>query len=183
MNMSIGKSRRDENYLRLSTAYNQHLVDEMESTPKIWAGSEVDPRHPSGRLSLQSFLNLQPVADAWLRQDMPRPLGVRFQLLAQLADEDSQRLHIRAVRAAPYLLQEMAVRQHLAGVDHELLENVVLLGRQPHLAAAHADAPMHEIDGEVGRLKQRPAALLLQAMRSAARMRAISSSTPKGLVT
>jgi len=50
---------------------------------------------------------------------MPRPFGVGFQLLAQLTDEDPQRLHVAAVLAAPHLLQEVAGRQDLAALAED----------------------------------------------------------------
>src|SRR5438552_3519842 len=146
-------------YLRLSMSYKPHIVDEAKPTPRCGRIENSISHAPPC-----SFLDLQSIAHARLCQDMPRLLWIRFQLLPQLADEDPQRLHVRTVLTAPHLAQQVAMCQHLAGVNHELLENVVLLGRQPHLVAADADAPMHEIDAEIGGLKQRPAALLLQAM-------------------
>ena len=58
---------------------------------------------------------------------MPRSRRIGLDLLAELTDIDPEILWIDRF-VAPDLAQQMLVGQHLAGVDHELLQDVVLLG-------------------------------------------------------
>ena len=92
---------------------------------------------------------------------MLRPFGILFQLLTQLANEDAQRLHVANRLAVPHFPEEVAVRQHFAGMDHELLQDLVFLGRQLDFVDADHHPPVDEIDCKIARLEDRPAALSL----------------------
>ena len=77
------------------------------------------------------------------------------------------------------------MRQHLAGVNHELLENIVLLGRQPHLRPPTPDAWRCTRSTLRSRgSEQRPAPCSCKRWRSAARMpRHQVRSTPNWLAS
>ena len=62
----------------------------------------------------------KPVADARLRQDAAWLVGADFNLLAEVADVNAERLDI-GLAAFPRLRQEMAVREHLALMQHQFV--------------------------------------------------------------
>ena len=81
----------------------------------------------SGKTAAQTtglFLRktLKAIADAWLRNTQSRCLWIRFDLLAQVAHVHAQCLDIGALVVRPGRLQQLAMRQHLAGVQDELMQ-------------------------------------------------------------
>jgi hypothetical protein len=94
---------------------------------------------------------------------MPRCRRIRFDLLAKLVDIDPQVLRIdRCI--TPYFAQQVLVGQHLAGVDHELLEDVVLLGRELHVLGTAPHQPAHQVDAKIVAGEDALDALFLQAV-------------------
>ena len=81
-----------------------------------------------------------------------RHLGHPLDLLAELADVDAQLLGVGV--GAPDSAQDQGVGQHLAGVDSEEPQQVVLLGRELHLdaVAAHDTSDGYRLAGLGGLL-------------------------------
>src|SRR6266478_5063233 len=71
---------------------------------------------------------LQPVADPELGQYVGRPRRVGLQLLPQPANTDPEILDLLGLRRPPHLAQQLAVRQHLAGMSDEMANNSNSLG-------------------------------------------------------
>ena len=69
----------------------------------------------------RSAVVLQPVTDPGLGQNMPRPLGIGLQLLAQLTYVDAQILDVAAGFKPPHLPKQMPVGEDLAGMYDKLL--------------------------------------------------------------
>ena len=68
-----------------------------------------------------SALVLQPVTDPGLGHNMPWPLGIGLQLLAQLTYVDAQILDVAPGFKPPHLAKQMPVREDLAGMYYKLL--------------------------------------------------------------
>ena len=62
------------------------------------------------------------------------------------------------------MLKQKSVRQHLARMLHQNPQNIILLGREFHLAILHLDDAPDKIDRKVTCLKYRPFPLALQAV-------------------
>jgi len=75
---------------------------------------------------------LETVADAGFRHQEARPVGIAFDLLAQLANQDSQILDVVALIAAPDVLQKLIVRYHKPDMGRQDMEQAILLPRQAH---------------------------------------------------
>jgi hypothetical protein len=69
---------------------------------------------------------LEPVADPSLGQDQSRLAGIALQLLAELTDEHPQILDVVLMRGAPHGGQQLAMREHLAGRECALRQQVIL---------------------------------------------------------
>src|SRR3954451_18105458 len=117
---------------------------------------------PIRRLAPRSVRGAQPVADARLGEDVARPGRVGLDLLAQAPDVDPHVLRVGL--AAPDLLEEELVGQHLAGVGDEGAQDVVLLGRELDLGVVHPDGAADEVDREVAAAEEGPLALKLEAV-------------------
>ena len=81
------------------------------------------------RINLSRALH-QPVSDRRLGQDM---LGLRrivLELLTQVAHVDPHVVAVLGVRGTPYLAQDLAVREHLAGVGDEQAQQAIFDRRQ-----------------------------------------------------
>ena len=72
-------------------------------------------------LQSRSAVVLQPVTDPGFGQNMPRPLGIGLQLLAQLTYVDAQILDVAPGFKPPHLAKQMPVREDLAGMYYKLL--------------------------------------------------------------
>src|SRR5207247_1136728 len=77
----------------------------------------------------------QPVADAGLRQNIVRALGIGFDLLPELPDIDAQVLCVGEV--VPQFAEQEFVGEHFAGMLHQHAQKLVLLGGELHLLLAH----------------------------------------------
>ena len=71
---------------------------------------------------------LKAIADPELGQDMGRTGRIGFELLPKAPDEHAQVLHVIAVRGSPYLAEKVPVGQHLAGMGHEMAQQLEFLG-------------------------------------------------------
>ena len=78
--------------------------------------------------------------------------GIGLQLLAQVADEDAQVLHVLRVGRAPDGGQQLAVGEHPAAAFHQLGQEVVLAWRQLHRLARARHQSLHEVDLELARV-------------------------------
>src|SRR5579859_2393069 len=112
-------------------------------------------RKPDGTLFLWFGRVIKAVADAWNSQDELRPLGGRFDFLAQLCD-----VHMQAVRSSvglfsPDLFQEHLAGEKLAPVNNKHLEQVEFGGGQGNFLLAELDLPPREIDRKRAALKAR----------------------------
>ena len=125
---------------------------------------------------------LEAIADACLGANVPGPIRVRLELLAELADHDAQVLDVD--RPAPDLADQKLVGEDLARVLHQDTEHLVFARRQVDRVVAEPDDPVDEVDREIVR-SGTPAArpVSCSRWRSAVRMRATSSFMPNGLVT
>ena len=90
---------------------------------------------------------LEPIADTCLGANVPEPIRVRLQLLAELADHDTQVLDVD--RPAPDLADQILVGEDLAGVLHQDTEHLVFARRQVDRVVAEPDAPVDEVDREM----------------------------------
>ena len=73
-------------------------------------------------------------------------VGSGSSLCRKPADEYAQILHLVGLGRPPYLAQQLAMGQHLAGMHDEMAQQVELLRRQFDLVAAARDLPAHQID-------------------------------------
>jgi hypothetical protein len=77
-------------------------------------------------MGVASVCRPQTIADPGFGQDMARAIGIRFQLLAKLADVDAEILDIAS--ASPDFPHDHPMGEHLAGVEYQQPQNVVFLG-------------------------------------------------------
>jgi hypothetical protein len=73
----------------------------------------------------------EPVTDARLGQDVARLLRIGFDLVPQLLDVDPQVPYVG--RHFPDLAEDELMGEHLTGVLHQQLQDIVLPGRKLHL--------------------------------------------------
>ena len=143
---------------------------------------------PSGRSAGGDLLDAGPqrpaVADAGVGDDQARPRGIRLDLLAQLADEDTEHLEVVLVPRSPHVLEQPPVGQQLPGVTGERLQQRPLGAREPHGAVAtdRTDRFSRSISTSPSRKRPRCGGAAAPLRRSSARTRARNSSMPKGLV-
>src|SRR5262244_322472 len=97
--------------------------------------------------SIRSLID-EPISDAGLGQEIPRPRGVLLELAAKLRHVDARIVRLTDIRWTPDVLQELIMRQDFPRVAHERGEQAVLDGREMHLALANEDAPVCLIDPE-----------------------------------
>src|SRR4051812_38329209 len=78
-----------------------------------------------------------------------RPLRVRLDLLPQLADVYIHNIRLRIEMIVPDVLQQHGAGHHLAGVAHQVLEELELLGLQRDRAGAPRSLTRQEVDMKV----------------------------------
>src|SRR5690348_8745654 len=89
--------------------------------------SKPAPRLPPDAWRIGSgCLIVEPVANPWLRHDVPRMRRIRLQFLAQLTDQDAKVLRLSRSGASPDGAGDPLVRQHAAGLRGEQGEQVEL---------------------------------------------------------
>src|SRR5204863_6557586 len=111
---------------------------------------------------------------------MGRPRRIRFELQPQPPDEYPQILHLLGLRWPPDLAQQLAMRQHLAGMGHEMAEEFEFFRRELDLRRSRVTcrrtrSTVSSPDTNIG---NSPCAW--NAWRKAARSLAISSAMPNG---
>src|SRR5690606_27870363 len=105
------------------------------------------------------------VAEAVDREDVPRLLGPRLHLLAQLHDEVVDGAVVRGRLDAPHLVEELVAAHRLAGALVQELEELHLVERELRLAAAAAQHLRGGIDLRVADADRR--VLLRRAVHAA----------------
>src|SRR3569833_65960 len=78
-----------------------------------------------------------------------RPLRVRLNLLPQFADVDIHNIRLRIEMIVPDVLQQHGAGYDLAGVAHQVLEELELLGLQRDLTGAPGGLARQQIDVKV----------------------------------
>src|ERR1017187_3189579 len=84
----------------------------------------------SSEASLLRGYPVKAVPHPRLRRDEPRRLGIPFDLLPQILDEDAQVIHLVAIVRAPDRLQQLAVGNRFVGALGEISEQVQLFRRE-----------------------------------------------------
>ena len=125
-----------------------------------------------------SRLLAEGVADAAHGLQQAR-LAVLFELAAEVADVDPERVRGRAEVVAPDALVDLRARQHLARVAQEELEQVELGARQLQAAVAARGLARRRVERDVGEAAARRRRRRCGAAAHARRAR--SSSTANGL--
>src|SRR4051812_9222013 len=105
---------------------------------------------------------LQAITNPKLGQNMLRARRVVLEFLAKTADEHPEVLNLLGMRRSPDLPQQIAMRQHLSGMGHEMPQQLELLRRQLYLMAGAADMAADQIDRQIARRKDRQLALRLE---------------------
>src|SRR3974377_1705499 len=104
----------------------------------------------------------QTVSDPCFRQDVLRTFRIRLDLLPELPNVDTKILRVGEV--APQFPQQESVRQHLAGMLNKDAQELVFLGRQPHLPLPHLDNPPHEVNRQIAHTKNGTFSLNVELM-------------------
>src|SRR3981081_1181924 len=89
---------------------------------------------------------VQTVADPRFGQEVRGAGRLRFDLLSQLVDDHTKVVNLVSVVRAPDRLQKLAMGEHLVRVRDQVSEQLELLWREVHVAAARADLSRVEID-------------------------------------
>ncbi len=84
----------------------------------------------------------------WLNSDRLDDVGA--QLPTEVSHIDLHDVRARIVIEAPHLVQQLALRHHLARVAHEGLEQRELAGGELDRAVTHAHLPAREVQGDPG---------------------------------
>ena len=107
--------------------------------------------------------------------------GVSLDLAAQVADVDPQHMGLLQIGDAPDLLEDLAVGQHLAGMGDQQAQQVVFGRGQLNFLPLRPSPGEAQIHLQLVAVKTGSGACCRER-RSATRIRASSSPTPKGLV-
>src|SRR5580700_3160224 len=89
---------------------------------------------------------IETIADAQFSQQNLGPIRVGLDLLAQLADENSQVLRIIDVSLPPNILEQVLMGNDLAGMLRQNLKQAIFLGRQIEALAVKLHRAGREID-------------------------------------
>src|SRR3990172_7315546 len=93
----------------------------------------------------------EPVAQAALRSDVARRVGVVAELVAQAADVDPDVVDFVDVLTAPDLCQQGPVLQDMAGVPDEVVEELVLGRGEVHPLPTKSGLLLGEVDLQLAR--------------------------------
>src|SRR5262245_61701761 len=116
------------------------------------ADPEASTRTDASDSVLLWAVRLEAVAHAGLGDEVARARRIGLELAPDLGEVDAQVVRLRLVLGAPHLLKQLALRDELARVADEHLDDMPLGRREPDLAVAGADALGREVDREVGGL-------------------------------
>lgn len=108
-------------------------------------GPGTRPR-PANRLPLRILC--EAVSNAKFGDKNARLGGILFDLMAQLANKNAQIMGIMRVASAPNFLQELRVRNDIAGVLCQDLQQPIFLRRQLHSPAVDGNRPRRKVDKE-----------------------------------
>src|SRR5260370_12882480 len=92
---------------------------------------------------------LKAVADTRLGHQEARAIGISFDFLPELANEDSQTLNIFPLVAAPYVLEQLVVRHHKADMRRQDMQQAVLLSGQSDRVRVERHGSSDEVALEV----------------------------------
>src|SRR3954452_22271250 len=95
------------------------------------------------------LLVAEAVADAAHREDVLGLLGVRLELLAQVADVDVDRAGVAVGRVAPHSRQQHVAREDAPGARRERAEDLELDERGGDDLAAEADRALGGLDAQL----------------------------------
>ena len=105
-------------------------------------------------VSRSGSVDREPIADALLGQQVTRLSGISFDLASQARHEDARVVRFIEMMRAPNFIEQMAMRQHLAGVVYQCREQFVLDRREMESAVADEDLTLREVKC-VGRRPER----------------------------
>src|SRR5207253_1576860 len=98
---------------------------------------------PGGRSSLRTS---QAVPGATHGEDVPRLLGLWFELLAQVADVDVDRARVPICAVAPDRPEQLLAVEQPAGIGHQRVEQLELGERESHGAAVDHHLALRAIE-------------------------------------
>ena len=98
---------------------------------------------------------VEAVADPGFGEDVAGRGGVRFDLFAQVADEDAQVLVLFDVVAAPQRGEQRAVSENFAGVFYEIDQQIEFFRREMNRFTSHRDLARLEIDMKISQVEDR----------------------------
>src|SRR4051794_18049688 len=107
---------------------------------------------------------LQAITNPKLGQNMLRARRVVLEFLAKTADEHPEVLNLLGMRRSPDLPQQIAMRQHLSGMGHEMPQQLELFWRELDLLTGATDMPADEIDRQIIRNEDGQLALRLESV-------------------
>jgi hypothetical protein len=113
----------------------------------------VNPQFFTGQGSRGSCREAEAVADTEFGEDEGGMFGIGFDFIAEMADVNAQVVGVLIVTRPPNLTEDVAVRQHHAGVADKQAEEVVLDDRKFEFPATASDAPSGEVHGQVAGLE------------------------------
>src|ERR1700746_1849925 len=94
---------------------------------------------------------LKPIADAGFGHKKPRAVGIGFDLLSQLANENSQGLDVVALASAPDILEQLVVSHHQTDMRRQNMKQAIFLSGQLYPLLVQGDGSRHQIDRERAR--------------------------------
>ena len=89
------------------------------------------------------------VPDPWLRDDELRFCGVRFDLLAQVVDENPQIIALIAIVGPPDRLQQVPVWYWFAPLGYEVSQYLKFFGREMDVLTLDPDLSILEVDLQI----------------------------------
>src|SRR5262245_11347498 len=100
-------------------------------------------------LARRCAVGLEAVAHAGLRDEVAGVRRIGLELAPNLGEVDAQVIRLRPVLGAPHLLEQLALRDELARVPDEDLDDVPLGRSEADLAVGPSNALRGEVDREV----------------------------------
>src|SRR3954470_12841743 len=108
----------------------------------------------SDRIRTRLLLVAEAVADAAHREDVLRLLGVRLELLAQVADVDVDGARVAIGRVAPHAREEHVAREHAPRARGERAQDLELHERGRHGRAMQGHRALGGVDAQVAHLER-----------------------------
>src|SRR5689334_6092744 len=97
----------------------------------------------------------EPISDAQLGEEVARACRIALELPAKVGHVDAQVMSMVDVRGPPYPAQEVAMREHLAGVHDEMGEQSKLDRREMHGFTVSRHEAIRQVDADVAELHDR----------------------------